>query len=309
MQILTEDARPTRPTVVTIGSFDGVHRGHQALIARTLSLAREMGADPVVVTFDPHPLAVLRGNLTGYLITPGPLKLFYLEQFGVPLVKVLSFTKELAMVPPFPFLELEISQALNARAIVVGYNFTFGAGGAGTPETIRVFGQSRGIQVEVVSPVSLTPSAVISSSRIRRLLQDGDLEGAQNDLGHPFSVAGTVVAGEGRGRQIGVPTANVVPPSEQCMPPFGVYIGRLYHGAENWPAVANWGTRPTFSGREPVLEIHAVTGTVGSLYNEPVRFDLAARVREERHFGAVDELVAQIHQDIAAARRFYGVQA
>lgn len=304
MRIIQNDECPKRNTVVTIGSFDGVHRGHQELIRTAREIARTRELDMVVLTFDPHPLAVLRESSTSYLLTPTDLKLDYLRQYQVPWVRVLPFTRELAMVPAFAFLELEIYSALRVQAVVVGYNFTFGAGGAGTPETLRQWGESRGVSVHVVDPVLLADSTVISSSLIRKHIQNGAVHEAMQALGHPFAVLSSVVEGDGRGRQLGFPTVNMKPPNEQLAPPYGVYAGRFGEGSDiSRPAVANWGVRPTFGGQEPVLEVHLLDNGPGPSAGHLVRFDFVRHLRAERRFASSKELQSQIGQDVAHARR------
>ena len=303
MERIDQDHRPSRPTVVTIGNFDGVHIGHQALLRRAQAEARAHNLDMVVMTFDPHPLTVLRPNMPLSLITPTELKLHYLAEAGVPWVDILPFTKELAMVPPLAFLQLYLVQRLKVQSVVIGYNFTFGAGGTGNADTIKSWGQVSNVSVHVIDPIQDQEPAhkVVSSTRIRQLITEGQVSLAQEDLGHPFAVQAQVVAGDARGRQMGIPTANIVPPSNQVMPPFGVYAGFMNYRGIAAEAVANWGIRPTFAGTEPVLEVHILDGTSWT-FDEPVRFDFIEHLRPEKKFASPEELVQQIEKDVEHAR-------
>lgn len=295
---------PEFSTTVIVGNFDGVHVGHQALIRQAKEIGQENQWPVVALTFDPHPATVLRPQPPqNYLITPLDLKLYWLEYYGVDYVRVLSFDHELAMVPPFAFLTLEVAQRLRARAVVVGYNFTFGAGGAGTIETLRQWGELTGITVRIVEPVN-TNSLIVSSSAIRQNIAERNIGEANDLLGHPFSVRAAVQRGDGRGSKIGIPTLNLFPPAQQIMPPYGVYAGYLtINGSETeWPGVANWGIRPTFGGDQPVLEVHVIDRDLGDLHEQSVRFDFHYSLRPEQKFDRVEALVRQIRQDIDKAR-------
>ncbi|CAB1128775.1 FMN adenylyltransferase,Riboflavin kinase [Candidatus Hydrogenisulfobacillus filiaventi] len=298
------------PTVVTVGSFDGVHRGHQALLAAAREVAAREGLPMVVLTFDPHPRAVLKGPLTRYLLTPTPVKLAVLEELGVPAVKVMPFTPAVAAQPAEEFLEQELAGRLRARVVVVGYSFTFGARAQGTPELLQHWMAARGGEAVVVPPVRLADGTPVSSSYIRERILDGDLEAAEAALGHPFRVEGPVRPGLAQGRQLGFPTANVEVPPEQIMGPYGVYAGfaRLAGEAEPRPAVANWGVRPTVvTGHgHPWLEVYLLDADrrpVGDLRGQVLRFDCRSRIRAERRFHSLEALKAQIARDVEEARR------
>ena len=303
MERIDQDHRPSRPTVVTIGNFDGVNIGHQALLRRAQAESRKHHLDMVVMTFDPHPMTVLRPQMPLSLITPTDLKLHYLAEAGVPWVDILAFTKDLAMVPPLAFLQLYLVERLKVQSVVIGYNFTFGSGGTGNADTIQKWGQAQNIAVHVIDPIQDQEPAhkVVSSTRIRQLIKEGQVTLAKGDLGHPFAVQASVVAGDARGRQLGIPTANIFPPSNQIMPPFGVYSGFLNYRGTSVEAVANWGVRPTFAGSDPVLEVHILDGTSWS-FDEPVRFDFIEHLRPEIKFASPGELVHQIEKDVERAR-------
>lgn len=305
MDIVQYEETIDQATVVTIGSFDGVHRGHHALIERTQQIARARHLASVAVTFDPHPSVVLRGMADPHLITPLDLKLQYLDEAGVDMVKVLPFTREMSQIPPFPFLELEIAEALKAEALVVGYNFTFGAGGSGTPETIEVWGASRGVTVDVVPPVEWE-GQMVSSSAVRTLIKEGHVDRASRLLGHPFAVQARVSRGERRGHDLGYPTANLIPPGEQILPPYGIYAGHLWKANVSYPSVASWGVRPTFDGQTPILEVHVLDGVEHNFYHETVRFEFAGFLRAEEKFSDTAALISQIGLDVQNARRMLG---
>ncbi len=304
MQRIDRDHFPTRPAVVTIGNFDGVHIGHQALLSVALREAKERGGDMVVMTFAPHPMSVLRPESPVYLITPIDLKLYYLGLSGVKWVDILPFSQDIAIIPPLAFLELYLVQRLHVKAIVIGYNFTFGAGGLGNASTIEEWGRSRQVAVHVVEPVKdgAHVDAVVSSTLIRGLIREGRVNEARQFLGHPFAVMSPVYSGDARGRTMGIPTANLVPPPDQIMPPFGVYAGFLHYDQGRVPAVANWGIRPTFGGTNPVLEVHILIDQNWS-FSGSVRFDFIDYLRPEQKFGSTADLINQIQTDIVMAKR------
>ncbi|MCY0898267.1 MAG: riboflavin biosynthesis protein RibF [Firmicutes bacterium] len=291
------------PTAVTIGNFDGVHRGHQALIARTLEAAVAEQLGMVVVTFDPHPALILRGSIDRFLITPDPLKQRYLTEAGAQDIVTLPFTPAFRDMEPEVFLDHVLREELQARYVVVGDNFTFGRGGRGRVDFLRDWGLRQHIRVEVLPPERPAASdRPISSSWIRQLIQAGNLAEAIDLLGHPFTVAAVVSPGEQRGRALTVPTLNFEPPSTQVMPPFGVYAGFLTIQEQTYPAVANWGVRPTFGGGRPRWEVHALEPVSWDLYGRTVEFDVIAWVRDEQQFESPEALRRQIGRDVEQAR-------
>lgn len=297
------------PTTVTIGNFDGVHLGHQYLIGQARTIAQETGWDLVTLTFDPHPAQILGPQRDRWLITPGSLKYHYLEQAGAGMVRVVPFTKEFAGWEPDRFLQEILREELKARHVVVGYNFSFGRGGIGNPTWLQRWGDLHDVKVTVVPPIRIDAMPVpVSSSQIRRTLLEGDLEQAKKLLGHPFAVRGEVIAGDHRGRQMGFPTLNLEPPQEQIMPPYGVYVGRLLVDGEVYDAVASWGVRPTFGEGRPLLEVHALHPLDENYYGQFVHFDCLYRLREERRYDRVDDLIAQMADDVRQARQWLATQ-
>jgi len=284
---------------VTIGNFDGVHRGHQALVASTLERARAVSGTAVVLTFDPHPARLLNpGRAPSALCTPIQ-KAEMLGALGVDRLAVLPFTPELARKGAEEFVREIVVSLLQARAVIVGEGFRFGRGREGDLSALRSLGQRLGFEVVAVAPVTHAGAAV-SSSRVREALARGDVGEARALLGRAFWVEGRVVRGEGRGRRLGIPTANLETENE-TLPETGVYAGtcRLPSG-EAVPAVVNRGRRPTFGPGAETLEAHLL-GWSGDLYEARVRVGFEARLRDERRFADPAALAAQIREDAAHA--------
>ena len=290
-----------RGAAVAIGNFDGVHLGHRALVARARELAAAHDALAVVLTFDPHPSSVVGGRGPARIASLAR-RIELLGEAGADAVVVEPFTRELAGQAPAAFIDDLVISALRARAIVVGYDFAYGHGRAGTTEALRAHGNRQGVEVDVLPAVTID-GEVVSSSRIRAYLVDGELAAAARLLGRRWDVDGVVVHGAKRGRAIGVPTANVRPDSDLPLRP-GIYaVTLVVDGGAPLPAVASLGTNPTFvDAGELVLEVHVLDWS-GDIYDRRVRTTFVARVRDEAKFESVDALVAQIREDIAAARR------
>ncbi len=296
------------PSVVTVGNFDGVHRGHQVLIQRALGIARQTSRPMLVLTFEPHPVVVLRGSCSHFLLTPGDLKRQFLEEVGATWLRVMPFTAEFARLAPLSFLDNVLAGDLKASHVVVGYNFTFGHKGAGDVNLLRNWGESRGIFTEIVEPWrDREGGQAVSSSWIRQLVQEGRIEEAEQFLGHPFAVQGVVQEGDHRGRQLGAPTINLIWPEIQVAAPYGVYAGMATIEGHATPlmAVANFGVRPTFGASDARLEIHLLEDFKGaaSLYGKTVRFDLLHWLRAEKKFEDAGALSRQIRRDAEQARQ------
>ena len=295
---------------VAIGTFDGVHRGHQAIITRAMGLAEERGLRSMVVTFHPSPIKVLRPDVRTSTLTGLALKCALIERLGVDELLVVPFNRSFSRVRADRFVELLNRAPIGADVIVVGDGFRFGHGGTGTVTLMRDHGRSLGLAVEGAELVSSHDGKPISSTRIRRLIAQGHVEEAHLLLGRPHVLEGRVVRGDKRGRAIGVPTANVaVEPSDAAVPAKGVYAGVavLPHGRE--PAAIHSGVVPTFVERvagpeRPTLRIEAhLLDYVGDdLYDQSVRLELYGRVRDERRFDGAESLVAQIREDVLVVR-------
>src|SRR5688572_1145995 len=286
---------------VAIGNFDGVHVGHRALIRRARALAEAHDARSVALTFDPHPSAVVGGGAPRRLASL-ERRIELLAEAGLDAVVIESFTRELAGRAPAAFIDDVVVFALRARAIVVGYDFTYGQARAGTTAALRAHGAKAGVEVAIVPAVEVG-GEVSSSTKIRTLLAEGSLAEANRLLGRPWDLDGTVVHGAKRGRAIGVPTANISPTSDLLIAP-GIYAVTLaVVGGPPMAAVASLGKNPTFVDQGGlVLEVHVLDWD-GDLYDQRVRTSFVGRIRDELKFDSVDALVAQIHADIDVARR------
>jgi riboflavin kinase/FMN adenylyltransferase len=284
--------------VVTIGNFDGVHQGHQSLLSATVAKARELGVPALVFTFDPAPRDVLRPDNDVPRIQTLVDRVACLAAVGIDHVVVEPFTRELGARQARWFADHVIGGHLRAGALVVGWDFRFGAGRAGTVDDLR-----RWLDVPVDQVEAFTAAgAVASSSRIRHLVRDGAVAEAATLLTRPHRLRGTVVHGDARGRTLGFPTANIAIET-MLRPAVGVYAVRvdLGDGAIR-PAVANFGKRPTFGGETEVLEVHLLDFD-GDLYGRGIAVDFAARIRGEHSFASIDALKARIAIDIASSRQ------
>jgi riboflavin kinase/FMN adenylyltransferase len=305
MQVVTSpDLLERRPRALAIGTFDGVHVGHRAVIGRALEIAAERGVTSSVVTFDRHPLEVIDPARVPRLLTPPAEKLRLLAELGPDEVVVLPFDQHLAGLAPGEFCAELLAGVLCARAVVVGENFHFGAGGAGDAAELRACGARHGFETIAVSLVT-EHGKTISSTRIRRLLQHGELEEVREILGRPPSAAGVVVHGDERGRTLGVPTANVDVEAGTIFPGRGVYAARVLVDDCWYRAAVNIGHNPTFR-RKDVETTHVTVEAflldfAGDIYEHQIRVDFLHKIRDERRFDDVDALVAQMRRDIAAA--------
>ena len=289
------------PLAVSLGNFDGVHRGHARLVEETVREARATGGAPVVLTFDPHPARVLHPERAPATLVTLEQKAELLAGLGVDRLAVLPFTPALAALDAEAFAREVLRGCLGAAVVVVGSNFRFGRGRAGDAVVLTTLGSALGFRVHSVDAVQ-HEGAPISSTRIRAALAGGDVAEAARMLGHRFFVDGAVVAGDGRGRTIGFPTANVEPRNE-TLPAPGVYACSLAIGEEPpRAAVANLGRRPTFGAGPSRLEVH-VLDFDRDLYGSDVRVAFVARLRDEKRFAGPEELVRQIADDVARARQ------
>jgi riboflavin kinase / FMN adenylyltransferase len=289
----------TRPTVVALGVFDGVHLAHRAILTTAVTGARAADVTALACTFDRHPAETLQPDRAPAPITTLEERLGLISETGVDATIVLSFTREFAAIEAEAFVKEILLGRLRAREVVVGFNHRFGRGARGDARLLEDMAESHGFQARVIPPMELDGIAV-SSTEIRAALQRGDVGRAARLLGRPYGIAGTVTAGAGRGRTLGFPTANVAA-DRQLLLPNGVYFGRMTADGRPWPAVVNIGVRPTFGETTVAIEAHLLNFS-GDLYGRPVRLDFLDRIRDEKRFGSVDELKAQIAQDIAVAQ-------
>jgi riboflavin kinase/FMN adenylyltransferase len=302
----TERGGLDRPSVITIGAYDGVHRGHRAVIAQVRELARSLDCQSVVVTFDRHPASVVRPESAPKLLTDNDQKLELLAETGVDVTCVVKFDEAKARMTADEFARSVLSDGLNTKVIVVGEDFHFGHRRQGNVETLRKLGAELGFRVEPISLVE-RPDGVrepVSSTAIRRALAGGQVEVASELLGRPYEVRGEVVRGDQRGRTIGFPTANIAVPQSMCLPADGVYAGRFIdQQSRTWMCAVNLGRRPTFveHSEHSLLEAHLLDFD-GDLYGQRVRVTFEKFLRSERKFDGLESLRAQLVADVAAVR-------
>ena len=288
-------------SAVTLGVFDGVHRGHMAVLAETVRQARADGLVSLVVTFDAHPRGVL-GDSPPPAITSLEHRLVLFDQAGFDAALVLPFSEELASMAPEEFAECILAQALSARAVVLGHDSRFGCGGKGSSRTIERLAPRLGWRVTCVPPV-VFDGVPVSSTAIRQAVGAGALDRAEAMLGRPVSVLGTVVHGGHVGRDLGFPTLNI-DPHHELHPPRGVYVTTTRGGESHWPSVTNIGHRPTIDAQtadDLIIETH-VLATVGTLYDQQAEVLFRRKIRDEMKFATTQALAEQIRRDIAAAR-------
>ncbi len=296
------DVNKVRKAVVTIGNFDGCHLGHQEIFRRTREHAARLGGMAVVYTFDPHPAAVIRG-ITPELIFSQEEKIAAIASFGMDVLVIAPFTRMFANTNPENFVKEIIVRLLDAQGLVVGYDFSFGRQAAGDIPFLRRMGAKMGFFVESVAPVTCGDT-VVSSSCIRRLIQNGDVASARRLLPHPFRLSGEVVHGMARGRNLGFPTANIVP-DKALLPAFGVYAVFVYIGSERYMGAVNIGNNPTFGDVGTSIETF-VFDFKGDLYGSRITVEFIEPLRGEIRFANKEHLIAQIESDCAQARMVLG---
>lgn len=289
------------PAAVALGTFDGLHRGHQAVVAALRSAAARDGGEAVAITFDPHPVSVIAPPRGPFLLTTLEERIELFAAIGVDTLVVVRFDERLREVPAVAWLELLVGR-LGAGRMVVSSTHTFGRNREGTAALLQAWAAPRGIAVTVVPPVG-NGGAIISSTGIRERLREGDVATAAEWLGRWYAVRGPVVAGEGRGRQLGTPTANLRVPSDKVVPGRGVYAGYATVAGRTHLAAVNVGVRPTF-GEDglPTIEAHLLDAGL-DLYGQTLEVSFAARLREERRFPTAEALRAQLASDLAEVRR------
>jgi riboflavin kinase / FMN adenylyltransferase len=306
------------PSVVTVGNFDGVHRGHQAVLGRLVADARAAGASAVAITFDPHPLAVLRPEHAPTPLQGLTRRLDLMARTGLDAVLVMEFTHELATWSPERFVADVLVGALHVSGVVVGRDMRFGHRNSGDVGTLRELGARHGYEVDLVDDLGGTDEAHPSGRRwsstwVRELLAAGDVEGAAEVLGRPHETTGRVVHGDHRGRELGYPTANLAQDAEGMVPADGVYAGRLTvlpgearPGEEALPAAISVGTNPTFDGVQRRVEAYVLDRTDLELYDRTVRLQFVSRLRPTLRFDGIEPLVEQMKLDVDRSRELLG---
>lgn len=287
--------------MVTIGMFDGVHRGHQQIIGRAVEHARDIGVPAVVVTFDPHPSEVVRPGSHPALLTTPRHKAELVAALGVDVLCVLPFTVAFSRVPADEFVHLVLVERLHASAVVVGENFRFGHRAGGDVTLLTELGRRFGFRTEGV-PLLREGELAISSTHVRACVDAGDMRAAAQALGRPHRLEGVVVRGDRRGRSLGFPTANLDPVPHAAVPADGVYAGWLVRADDRWPAAISIGSNPTFEGTSRRVEAYLLDTDL-DLYGDRVALDVVDRVRDTVRFPDATSLVAAMTQDVVAVRR------
>jgi riboflavin kinase/FMN adenylyltransferase len=289
-------------TVITVGTFDGVHRGHRDVIERLVARSRALKIPSVLVTFDPHPLEIVNPAAAPLLLTTHDEKLEVLAETGIDYMAVVPFTTELSTYSAEAFVELILRRCFRLRELLIGYDHGFGRQRAGNVGVLRTLGERDGFQVDVVEAVSTPEGQSVSSTSIRRAVAGGDLVRAAESLGRPYSVSGQVIPGAQRGRTIGFPTINLgPPPARKLLPPEGVYAVRVQTPAGPLGGMMNLGPRPTFGDSSTSLEVHLFDAS-GDFYGAHVRVDFVERLRQTRKFESAAHLMRQLAQDERDAR-------
>lgn len=284
-------------TMVTVGTFDGVHRGHLDVIERLVSRARTLGLPALVVSFDPHPLEVVNPAAAPQLLTTSEEKLEVLAETGIDYFALLPFTHDLASYSAQEFVDRVLTARFRMSRLLIGYDHGFGHRRAGNVSVLRQLGAERGFEVDVVEAVSLGDGQHVSSTTIRRAIAGGDLARAADGLGRPYSVSGTVVAGNSRGRQLGFATINLsAPPPRKLLPPEGVYAVMVQTPYGRFGGMMNLGPRPTFGDMALSLEAH-LFDVDADFYGARVRIDFVSFLRETKRFADATDLVRQLGKD------------
>ena len=299
----TENAKIARPTVLTLGVFDGLHLGHQLIMKTIVERAQATGAVPTVITFDPHPRALLHPESAPPLLQTFDQKIEALSVLGIEQTIVIRFDQNFAQIRAEDFLRTVIADRLHAKEVYLGCGFAFGHGREGNIELLRTVSQSLGFFADEVPELRLRGRRV-SSSRIRELLQQGQVNLARRMLGRPYGVEGRVVRGAERGATLGFPTANLHP-QNRVIPRNGVYVTATLIDGQWRRSVTNIGTRPTFgSANEGSIETFVMNWS-GDLYGDVARVRFLHRLREEKKFGSIEELKFQIECDVARAQNYF----
>jgi len=293
--------RKERPyPVLTIGNFDGHHRGHRMLLQTVVETARRHRGTALVLTFDPHPVKILAPHVDLRFLTTPEEKLARFEAAEIDEVVLLAFTAELAAMTPEQFVETVLCRQLRVAELFVGEHFAFGKGRAGRIADLIRLGNTCGFQVHPVAPVTWK-GAVVSSTRIRQLVQAGQMEEAAELLGRPYGIKGIVVHGRQQGHELGWPTANIPVPAHRVIPPDGVYAARAMQGTDRYAATAYIGTRPTFGAGERLIEVYLLDQSK-NLYGQEILVEFVERLRDDHEFASPEELSAQIARDVDRAR-------
>lgn len=287
-------------TVIALGTFDGVHRGHQKIIRAAVSYAEKYGLEPTAITFDPHPQQLIAPERGLMLLTILSERKELLHRLGIKKVYVLRFNHLVQKLSPEEFIKKYLVSRLKAKHIFAGYDFAFGWGRTGGVINLKKLGRQYGFDVTIVSPVKYN-SHLIKSKKIREELSRGDFEFGVELLGHPYQISGYVVRGKGRGKDLGFPTINLKVETDKLIPSYGVYAGWAMIGNRKFKAAINIGSRPSFGAGDALVEAHLISFSK-TIYGQKVILYLEKKLRNEIHFVDIEDLKKQIKKDIAKAK-------
>ncbi len=294
---------PFKNPVLTIGNFDGVHKGHLALFDKVKKIARDIDGQSVVMTFDPHPVKVMKPGFHPPLITPTEQKLELIQLAGIDVILCIPFTKEFASIPAEDFIKDILLGKIGIKEIVVGYDYSFGYKRQGTIDLLKTMGERYGFKVHVINQISMD-GCTVSSTAIRKLVQEGDLDGAKKLLDRDYQVCGVVVKGKNRGaRLLGYPTANLKLVDE-LIPKFGVYAVQVIVDGKQYNGLTNIGYNPTFGSNAFSIETHILDFS-GNLLGETITVKFIKRLRDEKTFNSIEVLSEQIGKDIIEAKKVF----
>jgi riboflavin kinase/FMN adenylyltransferase len=299
--------RPSSYPVLTIGNFDGHHLGHRALLQAVVDAATKKQGTPIVLTFDPHPVKVLAPNVELRFLTTKEEKLARFEDAGIKEVLFLTFDRDLASMSPQEFVQRILRDGLGIRELFIGEHFAFGNNRSGRVADLVRLGSEAGFTVHPMTPLRVD-GQVVSSSRIRNLIQNGDVQDAARLLGRHYTLGGRVVPGQRRGQSMGWPTANVLLPIDRVIPADGVYVTRMVWNDSRYDSVSYIGTRPTFGPGERLLEVYLLDQD-RDLYGERIDVQFLQRLRGDLTCATADELSAQIRADVSQARQVFRISS
>ncbi|MHB8111174.1 MAG: bifunctional riboflavin kinase/FAD synthetase [Syntrophorhabdaceae bacterium] len=288
--------------ILTIGNYDGVHIGHKRIIRKVVDKAREISGTPMLMSFYPHPHAILKPDSYIRLITPPHVKERLVEENGIEVMFEIPFNEQLRTISPESFINDILIGMIGVKAVIVGYDFRFGKDGAGNVDMLREYAQKHGFYFEMVDAITIEGEK-IGSNRIRKLILEGDIKKANELLGRPHMIEGIVVHGVNRGKNMGFPTINFSTIFE-LIPDNGVYITEVELDGKKWPSVTNIGYNPTFDGQKLMVETH-ILDYEGDLYDREIVIYFFDRIREERKFNNITELKQQIARDVSTARDYF----
>lgn len=293
--------RKNIPTVIALGYFDGIHLGHQKLIKAAVKIAQNMNIKSAVYTFNTHPLSVLSPEKVPKLLLPNNKKIEIIQSLGIDYLVFSNFTRNIMTKTPDKFVKEILVDQFNMKHVVIGFNYKFGYKGTGTPELLKTLGKKYGFAVTVIEPVK-EQGTIVSSTNIRKLIENGDMQTTKDYLGHFYSISGKVIRGKGLGKTISIPTANLTIDHNLAIPKIGVYKTSVKYNNKKYSAVTNIGYNPTFINHPYSIETHIINLS-HDIYNQEIEIFFIKRIRSEKKFNSLDELVSQVKKDIAYAEK------